>query len=53
MIKLALMRTTTGMEDPKSNAEDKLPASKIVAQINASQSSSNRDLNINCSEENV
>jgi hypothetical protein len=38
MMKLALMRTATGMEDPE------LPASEIAAQINASQSSSNRHI---------
>ena len=49
MVKLALMRTTTGMEDPElpllqriSSLE--LPTSEIAAQINASQSSSNRHI---------
>ena len=51
MMKLALMRTTTGKEDPElpllqriSSLE--LPASEIAAQINASQSSSNRHISI-------
>jgi hypothetical protein len=54
MMKLALMRTATGKEDPElpllqriSSLE--LPASEIAAQINASQT----HLNINCSEETV
>ena len=49
MMKLALMRTATGNEDPEvplmnlfSAAE--LLASEIAAQINASQSSSNRHI---------
>ena len=49
MTKLALVRTATGMEDPElpllqriSSLE--LPASEIAAQINASQSSSNRHI---------
>ena len=49
MMKLTLMRTATGMEDPElpllqwiSSLE--LPASEIAAQINASQSSSNRHI---------
>ena len=49
MMKLALRRTTTGMEDPElpllqriSSLE--LPASEIAAQINASQSSSDRHI---------
>ena len=49
MMKLAPMRTTTGKEDPElpllqriSSLE--LPASEIAAQINASQSSSNRHI---------
>jgi hypothetical protein len=53
MMKLALMRTATRMEDPElpllqriSSLE--LPASEIAAKINA-QSSTNR--HINCSEE--
>ena len=37
-MKLALMRTAAGKEDPE------LPASEIAAQINASQSSSNRHI---------
>ena len=55
MMKLALMRTATEMEDPElpllqriSSLE--LPASEITAQIKASQSSSDRYININCSE---
>ena len=45
MIKLALMRTATGMEDPElpllqRKSSIKLPASEIAAQIKASQSSS-------------
>ena len=49
MMKLALMRTATGMEDPElpllhriSSLE--LPVSEIAAQINDSQSSSNRHI---------
>ena len=49
MMKLALMRTTTGKEEPElpllqriSSLE--LPASEIGAQINASQNSSNRHI---------
>ena len=49
MMKLARMRTTTGMEELElpllqriSSLE--LPASEIAAQINASQSSSNRHI---------
>ena len=49
MMKLALMKTATGKEDPElpllqriSSLE--LPASKIAAQINASHSSSNRHI---------
>ena len=49
MMKLAHMWTTTGKEDPElplvqriSSLE--LPASEIAAQINASQSSSNRHI---------
>ena len=49
MMKLALMRTATGKEDPElpllqriSSLE--LPASEIAANINASQSSSNRHI---------
>uniref|UniRef100_A0AAZ3RIP5 Transposase Tc1-like domain-containing protein n=1 Tax=Oncorhynchus tshawytscha TaxID=74940 RepID=A0AAZ3RIP5_ONCTS len=49
MTKLVLMRTATGMEDPElpllqriSSLE--LPASEIAAQVNASQSSSNRHI---------
>ena len=49
------LHTSTGKEDPElpllqriSSLE--LPTSEIAAQINASQSSSNRHLNINCSE---
>ena len=47
MMKLALMRTATGKEDPELPLLQRirsleLPASEIAAQINASQSSSNR-----------
>ena len=49
MMKLALMRTVTGKEDPElpllqmiSSLE--LPALEITAQINASQSSTNRHI---------
>ena len=49
MMKLSLMRTATGKEDPElpllqriSSLE--LPASEIAAQINDSQSSSNGDI---------
>jgi hypothetical protein len=49
MMKLALMRTATGMEDPElpllqriSSLE--LPASELAVQINASQSSHNRHI---------
>ena len=49
MMKLALMRTATGKEDPEipllqriSSLE--LPASEIAAQVNASQSSNNRHI---------
>ena len=49
MMKLALMRTTTGMEDPELPLLQRirsleLPASEIAVQINASQSSSNRHI---------
>jgi hypothetical protein len=49
MIKLALMRTATGKEDPEFPLLQrinslKLPSSEIAAQINASQSSSNRHI---------
>jgi hypothetical protein len=45
MMKLALMRTTTGMEDPElpllqTISSFELPTSEIAAQINASQSKS-------------
>ena len=52
MIKLALIRPPQESKTQISSLE--LPASEIAAQINASQSSSNRHiliLNINCSEE--
>ena len=58
-MKLALMRTATGLEDPELHIWQRitsleLPASEFAAQINASQSSSNiPHLNINCSEETV
>ena len=47
MMKLALMRTSTGKEDPEVTLLQRinsleLTASEIAAQINASQSSSNR-----------
>ena len=55
MMKLALMRPATGMEDPElpllQRISTLVPASEIAAQINASQSSSNRHFNINCSDE--
>ena len=49
MMKLALMRTATGMEDPELTPLQRirsleLPASEIAARINASQSSSNRHI---------
>ena len=49
IMKLALMRTATGKEDPESPLLQRissleLPASEIAAQINASQSSSNRHI---------
>jgi hypothetical protein len=49
MMKLALMRTTTGKEDPELPLLQRihsleLTASQIAAQINASQSSSNRHI---------
>ena len=49
MMKLALMRTATGKEDPELPllqriSSSELPASEIAAQINASQSSSNRHI---------
>jgi hypothetical protein len=52
------MRTAKGMEDPELPLLQRLhsldlPASEIAAQINASQSSSNRHLNNNCSKETV
>jgi hypothetical protein len=56
MMELALMRTATGMEEPELLLLQRirsleLTASENAAQINASQSSSNRHiLNINCSE---
>jgi hypothetical protein len=54
MMKQALMRTALGKEDAVTSAADdklELTAPQISAQINPSQSSSNRHLNINCSEE--
>jgi hypothetical protein len=47
MMKLALMRTATGMEDPELTLLQRirsleLPASEIATQINALQSLSNR-----------
>jgi hypothetical protein len=49
MMKLALMRTATEKEDPESpllqsKSSLELPASEIAAQINSSQSSSNRHI---------
>jgi hypothetical protein len=49
MMKLALMRTATEKEDPELPllqriSSFELPASEIAAQINASQSSSNRHI---------
>jgi hypothetical protein len=49
MMKLALLRTATGKEDPESPLLQRrsplaLPASENAAQINASQSSSNRHI---------
>jgi hypothetical protein len=56
MMKLALMRTAAGKEDPQLPllqriSSFELTAPQIAAQINASQSSSNTHFNINCSEE--
>ena len=55
-MKLALRKTATGKEDPEITLLQRirlleLPASEIAAQINVSQSSSNRHININYSEE--
>jgi hypothetical protein len=49
MMKLALMRTATGKEDPylpllQRISSLELPASEIAAQINDSQCSSNRHI---------
>ena len=49
MMKLALMRTATGKEDPELPLLQKvssleLPASEVAAQINASRSLSNRHI---------
>ena len=49
MMKLALLRTTTGIKDPELPMLQRIsslevPASKIAAQINASQCSSNRHI---------
>jgi hypothetical protein len=54
-MKLALMSTATGKEDPELPLLQRinsleLPASEIAAQINVSLSSSNRHLNSHCSE---
>ena len=51
MMNLALMRTTTGEEDPalpllQKTSSLELPASEIAAQINASESSSSREFKI-------
>ena len=56
MMKLALMRTATGKEDSELTLLQRissleLTAPQTAAQINGSQSSSNRLLNSNCSEE--
>ena len=58
MMNLALMRTATGKEDPvlpllqrKSSLE--LAASEMAAQINASQSSSNRHISTSTVQEYV
>ena len=56
MMKLDLMRTATGKEDQELPLLQminslELTEPQIAAQINASKSSSNRHLNINCSEE--
>jgi hypothetical protein len=49
IVKLALMRTATGMEDPELTLLQRIssleiPTSEIAAQINSSQSSSNRHI---------
>ena len=49
MVKLALMRTGTGKENPELPLQQRIsslevPVSEVVAQINASQSSSNRHI---------
>ena len=49
LMKLALMRTATGKEEPELSLLQRIsslevPASEIAAQINASRSSSNRRL---------
>ena len=49
MMKLSLMRTATGKEDPELSLRQRtssleLPASEIATQINASQSLSNRHI---------
>ena len=56
VMKLALVRTATGKENPELPLLQRirsldLPASEIAGQINAPERSSNRYLNINCSEE--
>jgi hypothetical protein len=58
MMKLSLLRTATGKEDPelpllqRTNSIE-LPASEIAAQINASEFKKQTHLYINCSEETV
>ena len=57
-MKQALVRTATGKEGPELPLLQRISllellASEIAVQINASQSSSNRHININCSEETV
>jgi hypothetical protein len=56
MMKLALMMTATGKEDPalpllQRISSLELPASEIAAQINPSEIKKQTHVNINCSEE--
>jgi hypothetical protein len=44
MMKLTLMRTATGKEDPEIPLLQRISSLEIAAQINASQSSSNRHI---------
>ena len=58
MMELALIRTATGKEDPELPLQQRisqleLPASEIAAQINASQSSSNRHISTSTVQETV